>query len=181
MGFRADTSKFEDDIKRITKGLQQDPAVGRVLYKVGEELMKEAKRKAPREQGNLRNSAVIGQARKQSTFRWQQFNRFTAKYSNIQDTGFKKRKIFPKKAKALFVPLNERARRMGPARSIRSLTNGVDYIFRRSVTTPPLRKNQRLGPNLYFTGTVKEWISKGTIKSKITSRFDNWLRKFNSA
>lgn len=181
MTFKVDLSNFKRDIDKIYGQLKADPEVGRTLYNVGRDMMNEARRKAPYEQGNLKNSAVVGQARKLSSFRWQQYNRFTARYANIQNTGFKRKVLKPKRAKALFIPLNERARRMGPDRSIRNLVNGVDYIFRKRVYTPPIRRGSARGPNRFLSDTVRKWVDQGIIQRKISSRFDNWLKKFNRA
>jgi hypothetical protein len=163
-----DMEKNLREIARVTdKSLVQE-AIGFAA----ELLVGEASRRAPVEFGALQNSDVVEKPRGRSV----KFG-FNARYSAIMDSGWKTKYIYPRRAKALFVPISRRAKRYGSrARAPRSLKYGKDFLLLKRVGPMPVAvKGRSQGPNKYFSGTIED--KRAAAARVIAQKFDAGIER----
>jgi len=158
---------------RALAGKLPDMAV-KAHEEVAKDILKRARRRAPRKSGSLRNSGFTRRQRRQVIVG------FKAPHARIMDTGLK-RPIRSRSGGKLFIPLTERGARIGP-RARRAAPKGrrrkqKDFVFAESVTLPKAKYGRRKGPNLYFTGTVRKMRADGSINKKFKASMNRQIKK----
>lgn len=190
--------KSRDFTRGVKKLLEQFDSshVARAGEVATEAILAESQRKAPFRFGQLRNSANSERRRLTTPGAFLRFG-FTVKYAAVMDQGWKVRRIVPKRAKGLFIPLTRRAARMGPrkrtaavtasqrtplrrrgpqARASRKKTTGKDFIIVPSVKPPKARYGRKKGPNRYFSGTLQRKTKDGTMLRTMGRVLERGLR-----
>jgi len=170
--------KDKNWLKRLKE--LQAPARAKVMRQAIETSAKKmvatAVRKAPEESGKLKGSDYVGKVRGTRVLRVKFGFRLRSEYGEIQDTGFNMStgdRIYPKTAKFLYVPLTPGARgasksKIKMMKRSRRRGDGGEYMLLPYVRKPRVRRyGSALGPNKYFSGTVKRW--EGDKFNKIVS------------
>lgn len=185
-GIVLDKARFRKDVERLKKKIKKiDPQVRvnarRISNEFGKEMADQIRRKAPIADGELRDG-IISHGPPAAGFSTDEVIIYVstqAKHSTVMDTGFKVKRITPKKGKALRIPY-------GTPRGIKRLykrgmtaerykleverAERLGYIFRKFVKTPKIRSGKK-GPNLFFTSVWdKIYKNPDRVLNKVASR-----------
>lgn len=149
--------------KGITKLLKDVETGGRILFEMeliaNEVLNRAIESPVPRDTSDLERSAttVIDKSKKEVVFG------FNKVYAAFQDAPGRTAPyiIRPVRKKALFIPLTKRARlhRAGNDPAREGLQRDVDFVIRKQVTIPIKPYGSELGPNHYFSETLKRNVN----------------------
>lgn len=151
-----DTRPLEKGIRKLQK-VYSDEAIVDELELVADELIRRAiDSPIPSDQRNLANSATVNRRVKQKEVIFG-FNR---QYAAFQDAPGRTSPyvVRPKRKKILYIPISQKGRlhREGNNPRLEGLERGKDYVLARKVTIPIKPYGSAVGPNHYFSETLKK-------------------------
>ncbi len=171
-----ETSKIEASLGALSKMVDSSD-YKRAIEGAAEIATSLGQKRAPRGFGNLANSDFVEKAKVERSrgIISVRFG-FSSRHASIMDSGWKTKVIRPKKAKRLFIPISERAKRIGSTSGASrrllgstgrgGLAYGKDFVLAKKVVTPAPREGghvgrdgERKGPNFYFSGAVKKLVN----------------------
>ncbi|UCG53553.1 MAG: hypothetical protein JSW58_08345 [Candidatus Latescibacterota bacterium] len=157
-----DTSKFSKRLSKLAKKLTDKTGVLDDMEFLADELLARAENSpVPSDTRELARSAatVRNDDRKEVVFG------FNKVYAAFQDQPEKKSGtivIKPRRKKILYIPLTSKGRRYhmyGRDPNLEGLVYGRDYILLKEVRIPIKAYGSELGPNHYFSETIKRNIN----------------------
>jgi len=152
-----DTREFDRGIQKLIKQFSKEQVVAELEVLADQLLKKAIDAPIPSSTRNLANSAAVNVYPKQGEVVFG----FGAGYAAFQDQPERKGGVVvikPRVKKFLFIPITAKAKkhRIGNNPANEGLEPEVDYVIRRSASIPIKPYGSALGPNHYFSQTLRD-------------------------